>query len=134
HAAVRAGEIALVGAGEAEVVGPKRARAPALRPPRAPAATPRHSIHPSKKGLTHRRKSFECRREDSNLHSLNGNQVLNLARLPVPPLRLAQVILRGCSRGRQVKGRKGPRRTAFRRVTSAPCRSPPHSCGAGLTV
>src|SRR5438132_8099859 len=23
-----------------------------------------------------------CRREDSNLHSLNGNQVLNLARLP----------------------------------------------------
>jgi hypothetical protein len=30
----------------------------------------------------------ECRREDSNLHSLNGNQVLNLARLPVPPLRL----------------------------------------------
>src|SRR5262249_40877225 len=28
-----------------------------------------------------------CRREDSTLHSLNGNQVLNLARLPVPPLR-----------------------------------------------
>src|SRR5436305_9451232 len=24
----------------------------------------------------------QCRREDSNLHSLNGNQVLNLARLP----------------------------------------------------
>src|SRR5262249_51540928 len=31
-----------------------------------------------------------CRREDSNLHSLNGNQVLNLARLPVPPLRLGE--------------------------------------------
>src|SRR5436190_20173770 len=30
-----------------------------------------------------------CRREDSNLHSLNGNQVLNLARLPIPPLRRA---------------------------------------------
>lgn len=30
-----------------------------------------------------------CRREDSNLHSLYGNQVLNLARLPVPPLRRA---------------------------------------------
>src|SRR5262249_19572379 len=29
----------------------------------------------------------KCRREDSNLHSLNGNQVVNLARLPVPPLR-----------------------------------------------
>ena len=32
---------------------------------------------------------LQCRREDSNLHSLNGNQVLNLARLPVPPLRQA---------------------------------------------
>ncbi len=28
-----------------------------------------------------------CRREDSNLHTLNGYQVLNLARLPIPPLR-----------------------------------------------
>ena len=26
-----------------------------------------------------------CRRKDSNLHSLNGNQVLSLARLPIPP-------------------------------------------------
>src|SRR5437667_10015678 len=30
----------------------------------------------------------QCRREDSNLHTLNGYQVLNLARLPIPPLRL----------------------------------------------
>jgi hypothetical protein len=33
-----------------------------------------------------------CRREDSNLHSLNGNQVLNLARLPIPPLRLKRTL------------------------------------------
>src|SRR5205085_9101916 len=32
----------------------------------------------------------KCRREDSNLHSLYGNQVLNLARLPIPPLRLGR--------------------------------------------
>ena len=31
---------------------------------------------------------FMCRREDLNLHSLYGNQLLKLARLPVPPLRL----------------------------------------------
>ena len=31
----------------------------------------------------------ECRREDSNLHVHYGHQVLNLARLPIPPLRLA---------------------------------------------
>ena len=30
----------------------------------------------------------DCRREDSNLHTLYGYQVLNLARLPIPPLRL----------------------------------------------
>src|SRR5262245_39398425 len=28
-----------------------------------------------------------CRRQDLNLHSLDGNQALNLARLPIPPLR-----------------------------------------------
>src|SRR5439155_4492876 len=28
-----------------------------------------------------------CRREDSNLHSRYGNQLLKLARLPIPPLR-----------------------------------------------
>src|SRR5437879_4810174 len=33
----------------------------------------------------------QCRREDSNLHSLYGNQVLNLARLPIPPLRRGQL-------------------------------------------
>src|SRR5438132_12877939 len=45
----------------------------------------------NKKGLTrYPRKPcalHECRREDSNLHTLNGYQVLNLARLPIPPLR-----------------------------------------------
>src|SRR5262245_52292378 len=46
-----------------------------------------------------------CRREDSNLHSLNGNQVLNLARLPVPPLRqLTDCILGPASRHRQGLG------------------------------
>jgi hypothetical protein len=33
---------------------------------------------------------LQCRREDSNLHTLNGYQVLNLARLPIPPLRLSR--------------------------------------------
>src|SRR5512134_1179601 len=28
-----------------------------------------------------------CRREDSNLHPVNPDQTLNLARLPIPPLR-----------------------------------------------
>src|SRR5262245_47664307 len=39
---------------------------------------------------TARRKSLPfkvCRRQDLNLHCLNGNQALNLARLPIPPLR-----------------------------------------------
>ena len=31
--------------------------------------------------------TLQCRRQDLNLHSLNGNQALNLARLPIPPLR-----------------------------------------------
>ena len=29
----------------------------------------------------------ECRGQDLNLHSLNGNQALNLARLPISPPR-----------------------------------------------
>ena len=33
----------------------------------------------------------ECRREDLNLHGVNPHQVLNLARLPIPPLRLTPV-------------------------------------------
>jgi hypothetical protein len=33
------------------------------------------------------RKRRICRRQDLNLHCLNGNQALNLARLPIPPLR-----------------------------------------------
>ena len=45
----------------------------------------------TKKGFTPlRRKPLhgnECRRQDLNLHSLVGNQALNLARLPIPPLR-----------------------------------------------
>src|SRR5205807_10073054 len=34
----------------------------------------------------------QCRREDSNLHTLYGYQVLNLARLPIPPLRQAEPV------------------------------------------
>ena len=34
--------------------------------------------------------AVECRRQDLNLHSHYRNQALNLARLPIPPLRLAQ--------------------------------------------
>src|SRR5262249_29137237 len=37
-------------------------------------------------GSTFLQRFSKCRREDSNLHSLSGNQVLNLARLPIPPL------------------------------------------------
>jgi hypothetical protein len=33
-------------------------------------------------------KNADCRRQDLNLHTLNEYQVLNLARLPIPPLRL----------------------------------------------
>ncbi len=33
----------------------------------------------------------QCRREDLNLHGVNPHQVLNLARLPIPPLRLSFV-------------------------------------------
>jgi hypothetical protein len=50
-----------------------------------------HEIRKSKYifcgGIDVREVLLQCRREDSNLHSLNGNQVLNLARLPIPPLR-----------------------------------------------
>jgi RNA polymerase sigma factor (sigma-70 family) len=35
----------------------------------------------------------ECRRQDLNLHWVNPNQALNLARLPIPPLRLLGVPL-----------------------------------------
>jgi RNA polymerase sigma factor (sigma-70 family) len=35
----------------------------------------------------------ECRRQDLNLHWVNPNQALNLARLPIPPLRLRGVSL-----------------------------------------
>src|SRR3954452_249117 len=31
---------------------------------------------------------IRCWRQDLNLHSLDGNQALNLARLPIPPLQL----------------------------------------------
>ena len=34
-----------------------------------------------------------CRRQDLNLHSLYGNQLLKLARLPVPPLRQGGILL-----------------------------------------
>ena len=30
---------------------------------------------------------LQCRRQDLNLHWVNPNQALNLARLPIPPLR-----------------------------------------------
>lgn len=32
--------------------------------------------------------AVKCRRQDLNLHDLEGHQALNLARLPIPPLRL----------------------------------------------
>ncbi len=35
---------------------------------------------------------LKCRRWDSNPHALNGHWILNPARLPIPPLRQAQVI------------------------------------------
>ena len=34
---------------------------------------------------------FWCRREDSNLHPVDPDQTLNLARLPIPPLRHGNV-------------------------------------------
>jgi hypothetical protein len=57
-----------------------------------------------------------CRREDSNLHSLNGNQVLNLARLPVPPLRHAQEYLRPTPEGRQERGKSSPAHWAWQKI------------------
>ena len=48
--------------------------------------TPRMRGHQQKPPS--RSSGVECRRQDLNLHSLNGNQALNLARLPIPPLRL----------------------------------------------
>lgn len=36
-----------------------------------------------------------CRRQDLNLHWVNPNQVLNLARLPIPPLRLGRAAFSG---------------------------------------
>lgn len=35
----------------------------------------------------------QCRRQDLNLHALDGHQALNLARLPIPPLRLVVSII-----------------------------------------
>ena len=41
-----------------------------------------------------------CRRQDLNLHWVNPNQALNLARLPIPPLRLEALnTLRQASHG-----------------------------------
>src|ERR1700722_3407482 len=34
-----------------------------------------------------------CWRQDLNLHSLDGNQALNLARLPIPPLQLSPLTI-----------------------------------------
>ncbi len=38
---------------------------------------------------------FECRRWESNPHSRNGNYALNVARLPIPPLRQVSWIVSG---------------------------------------
>ena len=38
-------------------------------------------------------RSTRCRVQDSNLHSLNGHQILSLACLPIPPTRLVSVCL-----------------------------------------
>jgi hypothetical protein len=43
-------------------------------------------------------KCYKCRREDSNLHPVNPDQTLNLARLPIPPLRQVRGIVRGSIR------------------------------------
>ena len=42
-----------------------------------------------------------CRRQDLNLHSHYRNQALNLARLPIPPLRLGLWYYQGSARGNQ---------------------------------
>src|SRR5262245_29495240 len=34
-----------------------------------------------------------CRRQDLNLHEVNPHQALNLARLPIPPLRRPRVLI-----------------------------------------
>src|SRR5579871_6017103 len=77
------------------------------RPPCCPLFAP-------KQGLESKRDSrliavspcaARCRREDSNLHSLSGNQVLNLARLPIPPLRREPVSYSGHRKIVKVKTR-----------------------------
>ena len=42
----------------------------------------------SRRGTPYSEFLEECRREDLNLHGVSSHQVLNLARLPIPPLRL----------------------------------------------
>ncbi len=61
-------------------------------------ATPRNVAKKWQRHITEKQKDSEqfalspyavrCRRQDLNLHSHYRNQALNLARLPIPPLRL----------------------------------------------
>jgi hypothetical protein len=45
-------------------------------------------VHRTQKPLT----GFECRRRDLNPHERNAHYALNVARLPVPPLRLRAIL------------------------------------------
>ena len=67
--------------------------------PPEPVEKPENAKSPAERGFS------ECAEEDSNLHPVIPDQALNLARLPIPPLRLKPVESTpvSCSRGRSAR-------------------------------